>query len=144
MRFGNVGMDEFLKSLPLALQYVVLGFVGLGLAGRLLQNIVKGWNESERPKAATGKGRIVTVSTATLADMRPMEEAAQNLAVAAETLGCLSERFAGLLPLVPLLKDVAENLGRVLEIIERQDRDARDRKIFEEGRRAGLHEREED
>lgn len=137
-------MDEFLKSLPLALQYVVLGFVGLGLAGRLLQNIVKGWNESEAPKADAGKGRIVAVSTATLADMRPMEEAARNLSLAAETLGRLTERLAGLTPLVPLLKDVAEDLARLLEIIERQDQDARDRKIFEEGRRAGLHEREED
>lgn len=137
-------MEEFLKSLPLALQYVVLGFVGLGLAGRLLQNIVKGWNESDVSKAEAGKGRIVAVSTATLADMRPMEEAASRLSVAAETLGSLSERLAGLLPLGPLLKDIAEDLACLLEIIERQDQDARDRKIFEEGRRAGLHEREEE
>lgn len=137
-------MDEFLKSLPLALQYVVLGFVGLGLAGRLLQNIVKGWNEPDGAKAETEKGKIIAVSTATLADMRPMEEAARHLSAAAKTLGSLSERLAGLLPLVPLLKDVADDLARLLEIVERQDQDARDHKIFEEGRRAGLHEREED
>lgn len=136
-------MDEFLKSLPLALQYVVLGFVGLGLAGRLLQNILKGWNESEGSKAV-GKGKIAAASTAVSGEMRPMEETARHLSAAAETLGSLSERLAGLSPLVPLLKDVAEDLARLLEIIERQDQDARDRKIFEQGRRAGLHEREEE
>lgn len=126
-------MEELLKSLPQALQYVVLALVGLGLAGRLIQNVVKGWREASESDAAhadVGRGKIVAVSTATLADMRPMEEAAKKLGVAAETLGSLSVNLAGLLPLVPMLKEVAEDLARLLSIIEKQARQAEiDREI---------------
>lgn len=135
-------MDELLKSLPVALQYVVLAFVGLGIAVRLLQNFIKGWNEGasrEPVRTEVKTGNIVAVSTATLADMRPMEEAARKLDVAADTLAGLSDRLADLAPLVPMLKEIGDDIVRLLEIIERQDRDARERAAYEKGVREGRH-----
>lgn len=118
-------MEELLKSLPPALQYVIMGGVGVGIGLKLLQNVIKGWNEkAEASHADVQKGNIVAVSTATLADMRPMEEASRRLGAAADTLAGLSGHLEDLVPIVPMIKDIGEDVARLLALIEKQGHEA--------------------
>lgn len=134
-------MEELLKSLPPALQYVIMVSVGVGIGFRLLYNVIKGLNDkTDASPAEIKKGNIVAVNTATLADMRPMEEASKRLGAAADTLAGLSGHLEDIVPIVPMIEDIGRDVAKLLAIIERQDREAEiDRAIRKDRERREGH-----
>ena len=125
-------MDELLKSAPLWVQYVVLGFVGVGIAAKLLQNL---WRGMQEPVSADVKtGNIVALNTATLADMSAVREAGVELSRNAGLLRALSEGLPELSQIGSIVRDSNTKISEALEALHRMEISAARREGVEDER----------